>query len=79
MAGADPSQVLLCCCCDPCNRGFKYYNLLQRVVRRTSSEGELKVYLETSVISYLTGRASRDVVTAANQGIERLCSALRLN
>jgi len=30
-----------------------------------------KVYLETSVISYLAGRVSRDVVTVANQQVTR--------
>ena len=30
-----------------------------------------RVYLETSVISYLTGRPSRDLVTAAHQQITR--------
>ncbi len=30
-----------------------------------------RVYLETSVISYLTGRPSRDIITAAHQQITR--------
>jgi len=28
-----------------------------------------KVYIETSVISYLTARASRDIIIAANQQV----------
>jgi hypothetical protein len=30
-----------------------------------------KVYVETSVISYLTSRPSRDIVVAANQEVTR--------
>jgi len=32
------------------------------------------VYVETSVISYLTGRPNRDLVIAANQQITAACS-----
>ena len=36
-----------------------------------NSHMKKRVYLETSIISYLTARPSRDLITAANQQISR--------